>query len=422
VSQKWLSRLIRDGILEAPKRGRFYCIKEADLDRAISSELVKYINKRRRAEGGSYVPSILKTYHRFHRVLNEYTWLLKAYYSPKDNLKKKDFRLDELLQHFIVRGVADSNVIRRKLGNPGVHRRTDGLRRMEESLKKMWYNELAYTTPQLTNPFLLDSRGVAVNSSDSDTRFVFPSWRIVIAYYTIYHANRSLCEILGISYRAQEHDSPLRALKAAKLQPAISCLFSFPFNLRYCREVAGLKLVSFLDPKEYLNFKYASHPRPPHHSFGGVLQHVVTDFRRRWQKWSKGRQSQPFMLPDLLNSFRTWVNYVEIESMIALKGVGFRAYLDLDLTTIVYFYCALVELAGLSILGPDRMIATALDFHAQFIQKESMLWRSQMDLPMDSRFQIYQHLGRLNDSIWNPQAPLTPHTSLIGPYNALLTL
>ena len=52
------------------------------------------------------------------------------------------------------------------------------------------------------------------------------------------------------------------------------------------------------------------------------------------------------MLADLLNAFRTWVNYVEIESMIALKGIGFRTYLDLDLTTVVYFYCALVELAG----------------------------------------------------------------------------
>ena len=225
--------------------------------------------------------------------------------------------------------------------------------------------ELAYTTPTLTDPFTLDSQGVQINKALSEARFVFPSWRIVTAYSTVYHVHRALCDMCGVTYRATEHEAPLRAFKSTKLDPALDVLVGFPFNVRYgpnMRMKKGWTYKDFLpEQKGHLMYGYARHPRPPHYGFTNVLSRLTAEFRRSWAKGSQHKKHQYYMLPDLLAEFRNWVNYADIDSMVALRGEGFRSFLDQDLHTLIYFYCGIAELAALAAFGADWLLRAATE-------------------------------------------------------------
>ena len=101
-----IRKLIQDGTLPATRIGRKYQILGADI-LPIAIEAIRTRATRIRISP-AYVPPVLKRYHRFHRIIDEFTWLLKAYYSLPTELKKKNFRLDELYQRFIVEAAANS--------------------------------------------------------------------------------------------------------------------------------------------------------------------------------------------------------------------------------------------------------------------------------------------------------------------------
>jgi len=379
-----------------------------------SPELQGYLNRRMRQTRDPYVPYELQSYHRFHRAINEFTWLLKAFYAPVEELKARRFRLDELFQRYIIANQISTEALSADLVTERPLAKA-WQRGCAQALQKIWYNELAFHTPSLVDPFTLDSRGVSINVSASQLRLAFPSWRIVNAYYVVYHSYRALCEVLGAPYRPVEHESPLRAFKATKLALSIDVLFCFPFDLRYRNDLPrSQRLRSLLKQKPYLNYRYADHPRPPHYPFCSVLRRVVADFRGRWQRWSIGKQKQPYMIADLLHDFRNWVNYVDIDNVVALKGEGYRGFLDLDLSTIVYFHAGMTELAALAALGPEWLVEVANSFHERFVLKEASLMRSSVPRPLDSRMEIYAHLGRLGDIVWRPApAPGLVRTSLL---------
>jgi hypothetical protein len=414
VSKRWLRNRITDGTLPAVKQAGKYVIDEADLEHLQSLSVFEAYRREQKSrllnmEPRPYVPSELRGYHRFHQAINEFTWLLKAYYTPRESLKRKQFRIDWLLQWYILEAVADSQSIRRHLV-PASLSAKKLLRDSREGVKKVWYNELAYVTPNLLDPFWLGYKGVETNVDICAERFVFPSWKITQAYYAIYHAYRALCDLVGAPYRIEEHRSPLKTFKASKLSPALRTFFCFPFSIRYGLPTRRRKYSLFVPrEKDYLKYKYAVHPRPPRRHFSEILQRVVCEFRRRWSGWSQNRQAHDvYMLPDLLHDFRNWVNYVDISNMVALKGQGFRAYLDLDLHTLIFFHAAMVELVALAVLGPDLVVELGYEFHEQFVKPESSLWTRDSYWPMDIRFQIYKHLGRLGERKWDPELPPSP--------------
>ena len=280
----------------------------------------------------------------------------------------------------------------------------------EDSFRRMWYNELAYAHPPLLEPLLLDRGGVSANIKDSASRFTFPSWRISSAYYCVYHATRALCDSLGVKYRREEHGSPLRSFKATKLEPALQTFLGFPFNIRHKGGIPSQGRLSDLMPasRPHLRFKYAAHPRPPHDTFDAILRKVKSEFSRRWRRRPSGAQRQAYMLPDLLHEFRNWVNYVDVKNMLALKSGGYRAYLDQDLLTIVWFYGAMSELVGIAALGAKRFCDVADSFWGTFVVNDEALWRRNYLWPLDARMRIYLHLGFLQGGAWNPRYPSSP--------------
>jgi len=177
----------------------------------------------------------------------------------------------------------------------------------------------------------------------------------------------------------------------------------------------GTRYVSYLsNPKPYLVYKYANHPRPPHESFDETLEGFIKHLRRGWVRWSLSKSSsQQYMLPDLLRDFRNWSNYVDIGNMLSLYGTGYRGYLDMNLRTIIFFYAAIVELVAIAVFGPKALIECMKEFEQLFIHKSDALWGIDDLLPTHIRFRLFEHLGRFDDEIWVPEVKPKPQIETI---------
>jgi len=211
VAISWLRSLIAQGRLTASKDGQAYQITKKELDTFERTHAGEVMAARLRLLKWDtpYIPLALQQYHKFHDALDRFTWLLKAYYTPRDLLPRRRFRIDVLLQRYIQESVEPSNKIASALKLRQFSRMH---KEQAEALAHVWYNELAFCYPRVEDPFWLTPAAVDRNSEASYERLQFPSWRITKAYYTVYHCIRALCDICGVAYRRKEHVSPLRAL------------------------------------------------------------------------------------------------------------------------------------------------------------------------------------------------------------------
>ena len=262
----------------------------------------------------------------------------------------------------------------------------------ENAIKKVWYGELSYCHPLVRDRFNLNHLGIRENLEKSSSRFIFPSWKILQAYYAVYHSIRAMCEIMGVQYNPKQHAAPLIAFKNSKLSPASKVLYRYPFSLFYGK-AAKYKKLEFYIPniKDYFRFNYSNHPRPPHYNYTQCLTRVIDDYKEGWKGYSvKQRQVNTYMLPDLLYDFRVWANYIDIDNIIALKSKGYRSYLDSDLYTILFFHSAFVEISSIAILGAKRTVELMSQFYKDFIESERELWESGSNWSVEDRFRIYR--------------------------------
>lgn len=381
-------------------------LRAADLAAfAMSDEY--YAAKLREGEESTeapYVPGHLREYHNYHQTLNNFTWLLKSHLSTREQLRDRNLRLDLLLQSYL-NHVPDSFSLRRLLLGPTGALRQDQSARAGASLLKLWYNELAYATPQLAVPLVLDRRGVKDNLEDAARRMTFPSWRMVQAYYVLYNSARTLADATGIDYDSTQHHAPWRAFKATKLAPAKRGLLNFPLDLAHPAAPTLFNSINIPRPPHY-KFAYSHHPRPPHLDFDGVGEAVLASFAHgRKHHWSHRVSGEPYTLVDFMYQFRVWANYVDIDNVVALKSSGLRAYLDLDLHTITFFYAAIAEIAAIACLGAERVLLLAEEFHSEFVRPDDALWQLTRLHPLNVRLQIYGHMNRLDGMLWQPEIP-----------------
>ena len=359
-----------------------------------------------------YVPANLRSYNTFHTALDNFVHLLRVYYTPLPDIKRRSYRLDLLLQRYMAESVSDNDKIRRLLIPAGLKpNRGDA----KQAILKVWYNELAYGTPSMSDPLILCAKGIKTNLESSRVRFAFPSWKVIQAYYSIYYSYRALCELTGVQYRAEEHGAPLRAFKSTKFQPASKCLIGFPFSIQITSNTRSAKRFEPISRKPHLQYQYCNHRRPPNLSVRSILKRVYRVFSDTRSNWGPNRQnSEAFNLADFLYHFRTWVNYIDIHSMIQLKSEGYRSYLDQNLAVLVFFHAAFVELAAIAIFGVEDVLAWASDFEQKFIGPEPELRDSLTPRPLDTRMRIYKHVGRLGDCAWTALQPKKPELELLS--------
>ncbi|MBZ9715603.1 hypothetical protein [Deinococcus multiflagellatus] len=124
-------------------------------------------------------PKEIQEYLEFHETINQFTWLLKVRYSPKRELRKRAMRLDSIFANYLRKNKVQLSRLQRLMPSEA----PDSMRqqRASESLRKVWYNELAYLQPSPPDVMHIDMLGVSHNLERSQDRLLFLSWRVTQA-------------------------------------------------------------------------------------------------------------------------------------------------------------------------------------------------------------------------------------------------
>ncbi|MFC6662460.1 hypothetical protein [Deinococcus multiflagellatus] len=202
----------------------------------------------------------------------------------------------------------------------------------------------------------------------------------------------------------------MRAFKGNKLSPALQVLLFFPFNLFYTPGRPDQE-PTLPKPVGHEHFQYARYPRDRQGSTPLLTRRVWIRLGKSAANWPAARRrNERFMLPDYLYHFRTWANYVNIDNLVDLKGGGFKAYMDLDLMTLTFFYAGFAELLFIARFGEAAYLALAQDFHDRFVATQPGLNQRTAPWPLAVRLQIYKHLKLLDAQAWEPKRPTDPNT------------
>jgi len=387
VTPETVRSWIRSGALSAELRGRKYHIPED-----VNSEFVLHkLREKRDRPSTPFVPKEIGAYDKWHTVLDEFCWLVKLTYSSREHLKARRFRLDSLLAAYLVPSVERVDKIARSLGSKPTRKTL-----VSADLRRGWYNELAFSFPLKTSTLGLTFADIHSNRESSDDRFVFPSWRIVSAYYACYFYLRSLALQKEPAVNLQRHDATVNAFKFNVVSVLSGNLWAFPFDLSWAPETRVSREQLPIRTLPHLQYRYAAHPRPPYRSPVESFEFVYDHFRRR----AKQRKNPTkYTILDFLREFRIWANYIDIDNLLSLWGSGYRAFLDQNLSTIVFFLAAISEFGFIAVRGPSVYLSELQSFYDRFICNNLELEQCFANTPTYQRMVIFSQIGIINENI-----------------------
>ena len=265
-----------------------------------------------------------------------------------------------------------------------------------EDLRRGWYNELAFAMPLRESLIGLSFRDIVRNQDISNSRFVFPSWRIVSAYYALYFFLRSVTLQKQPNVDVKRHSSTINAFKYNVIPALEPNIWRFPFDIAWTPGVRVFKRNTVIAQLPHLGYKYAQHPREPNRSPIESFEFIRGYFRQR----AKARKNPTtYNLIDLLRELRVWANYIDIDNLINLWGPGYRTFLDQNLSTLLFFLAGVGELGFLAVREESKYLVQMQSFYDQFVcsnpEVESAFSRS----PMFHRMLIYRELGLIRGEI-----------------------
>ncbi len=382
VTPTTIRRWIAEGHLPVVPQSSPLRVKSHPLNETVRKRMRDGIHRPR-----SYVPEGIGRYAAWHHFLDEFVWLIKAAYSDVEDLKRKRFRLDVLYSRYLRANDVTPRVLRRDFGFTAKSV-PDGV---WQDLSRGWYNEFAFNFPAKTATLGLSFSDIRENEKVTESRFLFPSWRIVTAYYSVYFYLRALARLQQPSFRLQEHNATIVNFKACVLSPLSRHAWRFPFDLEYNPQLPRQALPPALSLRP-LRFAYSHHPREPHRSPSQIARRVVSEFRRRGES---GSNPVRFTLFDYLRDFRVWANYLEIEHLMNLRGSGYKAFLDQNLSAVVFFIGGIAECVVLAATSPIRYFNRAQRFY-DLLADASREYESRLrSFPMSQRVEIMHQLSWL---------------------------
>lgn len=353
---------------------------------------------------GPYTPPEISRYSTWHEVLDEIAWLVKATYSTVPDLKRKRFRADVLLSNYLDSNKVTLAQLRSAFQPP------DGVPQgIWEDVQRGWFNELAFSDPARTSTLGMSFHDIHLNEAASAQRFTFPSWRITTAYYAVYFYLRAITRLKQPQFRLAEHGATLATFKNCALNPFSRTVWRFPFDIAFLPGTRLDRRSLAIHTRPHLRFRYADHPREPKRSAAATFEHVLADFRKRSR-----RRSTPihYTLFDFLHDFRVWANYLEIEHLLNLRGSGYKAFLDQNLATILWFVGACVELVFIAIAGQRAFLNRAQRFYALISASSPGLENTYPILPLAQRLQVFVGKGHLSRGLRYIVRPDSNHVRL----------
>jgi len=379
VTSGTLREWIRKGKIDVERQGKLIRLS---VDEKNHTFLQKNAARLWRRPPKAWVPLEIAGFNTWHELLDEFCWLVKVHYSTPRQIRVRKFRLDELLASFLNRERIDLKRIRSVFGG-----RCDAPRKsVSNDLQRAWYNELAFCSPLRAVTLDLSFSAVETNKVTSASRLTFPSWRVVQMYYSVYFFVRAMTLQKCSNFRLEEHAATLRAFTNNLRGPMQRVAWKFPFDIAYDPARA-------YSSKRSPNYEYLRHPRPPHRTPNEIVTRLCRTYKRHA---TKVQSAGAYGLLELLRDLRIWANYKDIDNLLRLAGHGYKAILDQNMSTILFFIGAISELSYSSVHGIDEYGRCFQDFYDLIVTNNEELLKNFIASPMYQRREIYSNLGLIS--------------------------
>jgi hypothetical protein len=389
IARRTVYRWIRVGHLDADRVDGLYTIPSTTKN---TDFIVAIIRNRHSRPESAWVPEGLTDYHGWHQLIDEFVWLVKACYSDKEDLKRKRFRLDRLLANYL----RANNVTLGRIKHTFAASSASPPSQVADDLKRGWYNEFAYAVPQKPSTLGHSFSDIELNKATSASRFAFPSWRITTAYYTVYFYLRAITLLKQHGFRLEQHGATIAVFKNAIASPLGRSLWQFPFNLAYHPGIKVYRKRLLLASVDHAEREYARHPRAPHRSPHQIFDYIYRVFTARGRAGAKPR---PYSIFDYLHDFRVWANYLDIDNLLSLWGAGYKAFLDHNLSLVLFFVGAMAELCYMAVLGTKEYMRQLQRLYELFAANNPELRGAFINTPLSQRLQVYRALGIVTDEL-----------------------
>jgi excisionase family DNA binding protein len=378
VSKSTVYRWVREGKLKSDKIGRRISVTYDLNGEFFRLQLQKHWSK----PAGAFVPKEIKRYGEWHELLDELVWLLKVSYSKPNDIKRKQFRLDQLFLNFLKFHKVTLPKMKRALIASSRTRK----RLITDDLKRGWYNELAYALPLKPETLGLSFKDLERNKRSATERFAFPSWRITSAYYSAYFFLRSMVLEKQPNLRLEEHGTTISSFKNNLMGSLSRVIWKFPFSIQSMPSDSP----GFMRGIPHLKYAYCSHPRPPMRSPSQLHEHIFRTFRKRGRK--NGR-SICYTIFDYLHDFRVWANYLEIDNLLNLYGGWYKSFLDQNLSVLLFFIAGMAEVSYISLFGAREYSKTIQHFYSLMVASDTVNENEINYIPQYQRLAVYRSLG-----------------------------
>jgi excisionase family DNA binding protein len=389
VSKNTIRSWIKQGTLSAIKeKGRYIVINEEANNKFIVNKIKSKMYKPRKA----YVSKEIGIYHEWHQTLDEICWLIKTIYTPKESMKRREFRIDNIFAQFLIQ----NHIRLDKLGKiylPEVNLNT-GL--ISDDLKRGWYNELAYIVPLKESTLGISFSDIEKNKDISNLRFTFPSWKIICAYYSVYFYLRAITLQKEPNINIKSHNSSINAFKH-NLMPALEkVIWRFPLNISWNPNVRVFRKQLPVNTIPHLKYKYACHPRTPYSTPSQLFENIYSTFRKKGKL--NGAHFR-YTILDFLHDFRVWSNYLDIDNLLNLWGGGYKGFIDQNLSLLLFFIGGISELSYISVHGQSKYVENLQNIYELFALKNPELEKVFINTPPYQRFVIFNKLGFISEKI-----------------------
>jgi len=387
ISPSTIYRWIREGKLNSQKSGRRVFVIRDDTFFSFLSEMLEWNYDKNDA----YIPDELLQYEYWHQNIDYFSWLLKICYSSKEDIKRKRFRIDKIFQNYIKINKITINGVK-NLFNKSVQRKNE----VFEDLKRGWYNEMSFSFPLKDSTLGCSFSDIYNNYDISSDRFQFPSWKIVMSYYSVYFYLRTITLMKNSTFRLKKHTATLNCFKNNVIPVISKSLWGFPLNIEYNPNKRIYRNKILLSKLEYSKYRYCSHPRSPNLSPIDIFESIVKQFTKNGKKFSIKSQYTIF---DFLLEFRIWANYLDISNLISLYGKGYKGFLDQNLSLILFIISGIAEISVIAKFGENEYLKSLQEIYDTFALNNSQIRRNFLNVSMYQRMKIYRNLGFISKDI-----------------------
>jgi hypothetical protein len=103
-----------------------------------------------------------------------------------------------------------------------------------------------------------------------------------------------------------------------------------------------------------------------------------------------------YTLFDFLHDFRVWANYQNIDDMLSLRGTGYRAFMDQNLSLLLFMIGGISEICFIAMWGVGEYIKNLQKLYDRFALNNPQLEQVFVNTPLYQRYELYKDFGFVN--------------------------